>query len=206
MVTVIHTILVVLALPRNGVAALIERMNAIIAAMSAHTATFTTPPIAFSVAASHVAALETAQTATKARTPGSIATRDAARLLVLADAKQLHAYVQLLVNTSPTQAANIAADAAMTLRKRSAHPKQDLTVKQGTSGVAHLSAKSVRGAVSHEWQFSTDGGKTWNSASPTAQARTTIGNLPPGVVQFRQRALTRKGPGDWTPPLSVGVS
>jgi hypothetical protein len=207
MKTIVSAIVIVLGLPKNGAHALIERMNAILAAMLAHTGLFTAPPVALSVVQTHVTALETAQTATKSRAPGSIATRDAAIKVVREDAKQLHGYVQQLANANPTEAANIAADAAMTVRKLAAHVKHDLTVKQGVSGTIHVMAKSVKGARSHEWQYSSDGGKTWTNAPPTAQAHATIDNLPPGtLMHFRQRVITRLGPGDWSPAISMAVS
>jgi hypothetical protein len=98
--------------------------------------------------------------------------------------------VQQLANASPTQAANIAAAAAMALRKSGAHPKSDLTVNQTVSGTVHVVARTVKGAKSHEWQYSVDGGKTWTSASPTTKANTLISGLSPGtLVQVRQRAI-----------------
>jgi hypothetical protein len=203
---VVSTILVVVALPRP-VLALTVRMNAIIAAMTASKSTFPSPPVVLTTASSHVSALATAEVATKTRAVGTIQARDDAKKLVIADAGQLHAYVQQVVNASPDQAATIAAAAAMTLRKNGAHPKSDLTVKQTLSQTVHVVAKSVQGARSHEWQFSTDGGKTWTSAPPTAQASTTIQNLPSGtLVQFRQRVITKVGAGDWTPPVTLAVS
>lgn len=202
----IHTILVVLALPRP-VLALTVRMNAIIAAMEASTSTFPSPPVVLTTASSHVSALGTAEVATKTRAVGTIQARDDAKKLVIADAGQLHAYVQQVVNASPNQAETIAAAAAMTIRKNGAHPKSDLTVKQTVSQTVHAVAQNAKGAKSHEWQYSVDGGKTWTSAPPTTQASTTIQNLPSGtLVQFRQRAVTKTGPGDWTPPVTLAVS
>jgi len=206
MTTAIHTILVVLGLPRP-VAALIIRMTAILDAMSANKTTFPSPPLAIALVTAHVAALSAAEAATKTKTVGTIQTRDAARKLVIEDANQLHGYVQQLANASPTEASIIAAAAAMTLRKNGAHPKSDLTVKQTLSATVSVVAKSVKGARAHEWQYSTDGGKTWLSAPPTAKASTTINDLPTGtLVHFRQRVITKAGAGDWSPPVAIAVS
>ncbi len=139
MKTVIHTILVVLGLP-SPVMALIARMNEILSAMLANKGSFPNPPVAIALAQSHVVALNDAETATKTKTPGSIAIRDAAQLLVIQDAKQLHGYVQQLANASPDQAATLAANAAMKLRKTAVRPVHDLTVKRNVSPYPFRSA------------------------------------------------------------------
>ena len=64
---------------------------------------------------------------------------------------------------------------------------------------SHLRARTPRrlGKVkaSHEWQYSTDGGKTWTSVQTTLQAKTTVPGLQPGnTVVFRHRAVTKSGP------------
>jgi hypothetical protein len=201
----IKTIFVVLALPQTT-AGIIVRVTTILTAMTESKSTFATPPVAFTLVSSHVDALSTAEAATKTRTNGTITARDAAKKQVITDITQLHAYVQQLANANPTDAETIAKAAAMTLRKTAVRYKHPLSVKQGISGTVHVVAKSIAGACSHEWQFSTDGGKTWVAAPPTAQASTTISNLPPGVMQFRQRVITRTGPSEWTPALTVAVS
>jgi len=204
--TILHTIFVVLGLPRS-VPAVIIRMNAILAAMLADKTTFPSPPIAIATVTTHVDALSVAESATKTKTLGTIQTRDDALKLVIEDANQLHGYVQQLANASPAQAANIAAAAAMSLRKTGAHPKADLTVRQIVSGTVHVVARSVKGAKSHEWQYSTDGGKTWTSASPTTKASTVLSGFQPGtLVQVRQRAILTTGPTDWSNVTQAAVS
>lgn len=201
-----RTIVVVLALPKP-VPALIIRMNAIIAAMTANKASFPSPPLVLTTASSHVSALSTAEVAAKTHAVGTIQARDDAQKLVIADAGQLHAYVAQVVNASPNQAATLAAAAAMSLRKSGTRSKSDLAVKQSVSGSVVATAKSVAGAKSHEWQYSLDGGKTWTSAPPTTKATTTIQGLPPGTLtQFRQRAITKAGATDWTAPVTMAVS
>jgi hypothetical protein len=202
----LNTVYVVLGLPRS-VPAVIIRVNAILAAMTANKATFPSPPIAFATVTTHADALSAAESATKTKAIGTIQTRDDALKLVIADANQLHGYVQQLANASPAQAANIVVDAAMTLRKTGAHPKADLTVKQTVSGTVHVVARSVIGAKSHEWQYSLDGGKTWTSASPTTKASTTLSGFQSGtLVQVRQRAILKTGPTDWSSVTQAAVS
>ena len=206
MTTTVRAIVVALGLPKT-VAAIIVRLNVILDAMVANKTTFPSPPVALATAQAHVASLSSAETALKAKTPGGKATRDAALLLSKQDAAQLHGYVQTLCNATPAQAANIAADAAMTLHKSGAHPKADLTVKQGISGTVHLAARSIKGAKSHDWQISTDGGKSWSSLQSTTKASTTVtGLVPATTVQLRHRVLTKTGPTDWSPIVTAVVS
>ncbi len=204
--TILNTILVVLGLPKT-VPALIIRMTAILDAMLANKVTFPSPPLAIALVTAHVAALSAAESATKTRALGTKQARDAARKLVIEDAYQLHGYVQQLANASPTEAASIAAQAAMKLRGSGAHPKADLTVNQTLSGTLHVVAKSAKGARAHEWMYSSDGGKSWVAVSPTTKPSTIITGFQPGtLVQVKHRIIVKGGPGDWSPTVQVAVS
>jgi hypothetical protein len=160
----LKVICIVLGLPRP-VAALIIRMSAILEAMGANKGTFPSPTPALSVAQAHLDALQAAETATKTHASGTVQARDAAKALVIADANQLHGYVQQLANATPTQADIIATAAAMSLRKAPVRSKSDLAVKQTVSGTVVVAAKATTGSRSYEWQVSTDGGKTWLSST-----------------------------------------
>jgi hypothetical protein len=206
MTSTLHTIIVVLGLPR-AVAALIIRVNAILEAMLANATTFPSPPIAIATVTTHVAALSSAESAMTTRTTGTRQTRDDALKLVISDAKQLHGYVQLLANASPEKAATIATQAAMTLRHNGSHPAHDLTIKQGSTGTLRVSARSVKGAHAHEWQYSCDGGKTWTVAPATSRASTIITGIQPGtVVQVKHRTVMKGAPGDWSTSFTAAVS
>jgi hypothetical protein len=114
--------------------------------------------------------------------------------------------VQQIANLTPEQAASIIESAGMSVRKTGARSKPDLAVKSATQGAVHLVAKATKGNRAHEWQYSTDG-KIWTAAPPTTQAKTTVGNLPTGVlVYFRHRVVTKAGPGDWSATISMAVS
>ncbi len=95
----------------------------------------------------------------------------------------------------------------MTLRKARVYHKSDLATSQEVSSTVKVVAKATQGGRSYEWQYSTDGGKTWVSVSPTTQASVSIPNLVPGVMtMFRQRAVTKSGPTDWSNPVSTLVT
>jgi hypothetical protein len=201
-----HTIVVVLALKQTSIPALVERATAIATAMGENKATFPSPTPPLATVLSDIAALNTAQSALKNHT-GSSTDRDAKRVVVVADMGQLHGYVQQLVNANPTEAAVIAGQASMTLKKSPSHTKAPLAVKQTVSGTVVVSAKATAGAKSNEWQYSTDGGKTWIDVPPTTKSKTTIQNLTPGTtVSYRQRPLTKDGLGNWSQPISAVVS
>ena len=181
-------------------------MGAILAEMTANAAIFKSPPIAFTVVSGHVVDLQAAETTAQTRTKGTAAARDAKKLIVIADGKQLHAYVQQLVNASPEDALTIANVAAMSLRVSPSKHKSDLAVKHVTSGTVKVVAKASKAARAHDWQYSADGGKTWTQVPPTLAARTTITGLTPGqTVVFRHRAITKTGASDWSEPVSLIV-
>jgi hypothetical protein len=205
MVALVQTILVVLGLPKT-VAAILIRVKAILDAMTANKTTFTAPPVALATAQAHLDALASAEAAFKSKT-GSKVARDAALQLVVEDAKQLHAYVQQLANATPSQAALIAQQAAMALFKKVPKTKADLSVKQTVSGILRVVAKGLKGAKAHDWEYSTDGGKTWTAAPSTTKGSTTITGLAPATtVQVRHRALTKSGSTDWSAVVTAVVS
>jgi hypothetical protein len=202
----IQTIFVVLHLPISTVSGLIARVNAILSAMAENAKIFPAPTPALAVAGSHVTALVAADSALKTHA-GTRADRDAQRKLVIEDAHQLHAYVQGLANANPAQADSIAQAASMSLRKTGSRNKSDLAIKQTVSGTVQLVAKSLKGARSHEWQYSVDGGKTWVSVDPTAQAKATVTGLQPAVATvFRHRIVLKAGPSAWSQPVTHVVS
>ncbi len=183
-----------------------SRATAIVSAMSANPLTFKAPTVAFATVTGHVTGLGSAEAAFKAHT-GTKADRDTQYKLVVEDCNLLHAYVQTLASASPSEAATIAADAAMTLRKTGSRHKNNLATSQKVTSTVDVVAKATAGGRSYEWQYSTDGGKTWLGVPPTTKASVSIPNLQPGVMtMFRQRAVTKSGPTDWSNPVSTLVT
>jgi len=203
----INTIIVAMGMVPRSVPALIVRATAIANAMEVNKATFTSPTPTITVFLADISALATAEANVKTRTVGMVAIRDDKKQVVVADMHQLHSYVQQLASANPAQAQIIAENAAMALRKTTVPHKSDLAVTQIVSGSVKVVAKSTPGARSHEWQISTDGGKTWTNGTPSAQATTTMTGLQPGVLTtFRQRVITKTGPSDWSQPVTALVS
>jgi hypothetical protein len=204
---VANTIMVVLGLPSSrSVPAVIVRSTTIGNAIAASPTTFTAPNPPLAKLTTAINAATAAEAAFKAHT-GTRADRDAAVTALIALMQQVHAYVQGLATADPANAATIAQDAAMTLRKKGSHTKSDLAVHQKVSGVVQVVAKAGTGSRAHEWQYSTDGGKTWIDAPATTKASTTITGLQVGVaVSYRHRAITKAGPGDWSQPVVALVT
>jgi hypothetical protein len=72
--------------------------------------------------------------------------------------------------------------------------------------VAKVVAASAARRASYEWQYSADGGKTWITAPATLQAKTKISGLAQeATVQFKYRAVTKTGEGDWSQVVSLMV-
>jgi hypothetical protein len=199
----VTAISVVLNLNSKSVSDVLSRGTAIVTAMSANAGVFKAPTPALSVVTTHLDALSAAEAALKTRT-GTREDRDTALQLVIEDLHQLHAYVQQLANASPSEAANIAADASMSVRKSTTRHKSDLATSQKVSGIVNVTAKAAVGARAYEWEYSTDGGKTWIGVPPTTQAKVAIPNLQPGTTAtFRHRAVTKSGPTDWSVVTAV---
>jgi hypothetical protein len=94
------------------------------------------------------------------------------------------------------------------VRKTATRRARTFTARPGpVSGAAALYAASAGPRTAYDWEYSTDGGKTWVTAPSTIQAKTKVAGLVPGAtVQFRYRVVARTGQGDWSQPDSLLVS
>jgi hypothetical protein len=72
--------------------------------------------------------------------------------------------------------------------------------------MAKVIAVAAARRAAYDWQYSSDGGKTWTTAPSTLQAKTTVAGLVPGsTVHFKFRAVTKTGEEDWSQPVSLMV-
>ena len=199
---------VVLHTPHSALAWLVLA-KAVYDGLSNNKGLFVTPNPPLLQLSTDIDAFDAAQTATQTRAKGTAAARDAKLVIVRAALVKVCAYVQGLVNADPANAATIAQSAGLSLRKVGVRSKAELSAKPDTttSGSVDLAAKlGDATTAAHEWQYSTDGGKTWTSAQTTLQAKTTItGLLPATTVSFRHRAITKSGPDAWSQPVSMIV-
>jgi hypothetical protein len=185
---------------------LIKVAQAIVEAMTGNAA-LPNPTPTLAVLNAAIAALDAAETATKTRAKGTIEVRNNARAALIAELHELKGYVQTVCDANLTQAGTIITSAAMSVKKPPVHTKHDFVAKSGAvSGSVHLVAKAVSRRASYEWQWSPDGGKTWTQSPSTLQSRTTILGLPLAVTcQFRYRAVTKVGEGDWSQVITFLV-
>jgi hypothetical protein len=156
---------------------------------------------------SALADLQTAQTAASARTKGAATVRNEKRTVFISLLQQLRGYVQTTADATPENGASIIESSGLSVRKTPTHAPRVFGAKQGPlSGTAKVTAVSAGPRSSYEWQYSTDGAKTWVSAPVTIQAKTVITGLAVGTtVQFRYRPVTKTGEGDWSQPVSLLV-
>jgi hypothetical protein len=164
-----------------------------------------TPTVAAILAA--LTDLQTAQTAANARTKGAATVRDEKRTVLVSLLQQLRGYVQTTADATPENGASIIESSGLSVRKTPTRAARTFDAQQGPlSGTAKVTALAAGPRSSYEWQYSTDGGKTWVNAPTTIQAKTVVTGLAAGAtVQFRYRPVTKTGEGDWSQPASLLV-
>lgn len=193
-------------LPAKSVPALIAQGRTIVEKMTGNPH-FPSPNPPLAIITSHLDALEAAQTLANARTKGAAADRDVKKRIVLVDLHNLKAYVQLIASNDLPNAEAIITSSTLAVKKaRAVHTKVDLAATPGPiTGSVKLVARSAGQRASYEWQWSLDQ-KSWTQLPGTIQARTLVTGLTPMVVvYFRQKSITKSGPGDWGQVVSVMV-
>ncbi|HEX8792341.1 MAG TPA: fibronectin type III domain-containing protein [Polyangiaceae bacterium] len=193
-----HRSLVSLKLP-TSVAALIAYAQAIVKAMTGNAALPTpVPPLA--TVTSAIADLQVAQAVALTRVRGGVITRNEKKTALVAWLEQLKGYVQAQADANIENGASIIASSGMGVKKPVQRGPRVFNARPGAlSGTAKLLAAPAGHRASYEWQYSTDGGKTWVFASVTLQAKAIIVGLTPGAtVQFRYRPVLKTGEGDWS--------
>jgi hypothetical protein len=151
--------------------------------------------------------LETTEAAALARTKGAATTRNQKRAALAMLFEQFKGYVQKRADANPETAAALIESAGLSVKKTPLPKKRVFAVTPGAvSGAVKLVAASAARRASYQWEYSSDGGKTWVAAPATLQAKTTvIGLQPGGMVSFRYRPVTKTGEGDWSQPIAVVI-
>jgi len=198
-------IIVVLKLP-VPVPQLIKMAQSIISALTGNPH-IPSPNPSVATLTGAVGKLVVDEAATKTRAAGTVATRDVSRTTLVSLLHASKANVQQTADLDPEQAAAIVASAGMGTRKATTRNKAPFVATPGlVSGNVKLVVKAAAVRASYEWEWSGDGGKTWTAVAPTLQAKTEVVGLPVAtVVQFRYRAITKVGPGDWSQPTAILV-
>ena len=202
---IVHRPLVSLALPRR-VSDLISYAARIVTEMT-NNPSFPSPTPTLAAIIAALAVLQTAQSTALARTAGAATTRNEKRAALVVLLRQLGAYIQVAADATPENGASTIQSAGVAVRKTPTQVARAFVAVQGAvSGSVKVTAVVAARRAAYDWEYSVDGGKTWVPTPTTLQSKTTITGLPAGTtVQFRYRAATKTGEGDWSQPTSLMV-
>jgi len=209
-----HRVRAVLTLPKSKVATLLAIAKAVYNAFQSNPGLLPQPNPPLATVQPQIQALDVAQQATSTRTKGTVAARNAKRDVLVTSLESWRMYVQTLCDANPEQADALIAAAGMAAAKVAVHAKPMLGAKLGiASGSVTLEANATllvgRGVKKHaayNWQYSTDGGKTWTNAPATPLATTTIEGLTPlTTYAFRVSVTVSKTVGAWSQAVSILV-
>jgi len=200
-----HRAGVSLKLPTK-VPALITYAQGIVTGMT-NNPSFPSPMPALSTVQAAITDLQTAETAALARAKGAVATRNEKRAALIALLQSLRTDVQNVADANAPTAPSIIQGAGMAVRKTPARAPRVFAVTPGSvSGSVKIVAAAAAHRAGYEWQYSTDGGKTWTLMPVTLQAKTSLAGLPVGTtVEVRYRPVTKTGEADWSAPVSMTV-
>jgi len=188
------------------VADLIAYTTGVVHAMTNNPA-FPAPVPTLAALSAAVTDLQAAETVALTRVRGAAAARDDKRAVVVSLLQQLRGSVQAVADATPENGATIIQSTGLAVRKLVVRPARVFAVKAGPlTGTATATTAIAARRASYEWESSVDGGKTWVSAPVTLKSKATILGLPAGtVVQFRSRAVTKSGEGDWSQVVAMLV-
>jgi hypothetical protein len=201
----VKRVLVALKLPTTT-ADLVMTAKGLVSSLT-NNPNFPTPDPPLATISTAIANLEAAQTAVQARQHGAVAARNEKREVLKTQLEGAKAYIQKVASANSDTAEAVIKSAGVATRKPVLHQKQVFAVTHGpVSGSVKLTTATAGHRASYEWQCSTDGGKTWVSLPTTLKAKTTMTGLQVATSpQFRSRAVTKSGEGDWTQPLSITI-
>jgi len=201
----IHRATVSLNMP-SKVADFIAFVMGIVRSMTNNPA-FPAPVPSLAAFSAAVSELQAAETVALTKAVGTALARNDKRAIVVSLLLQLRGYVQSVADATPENGATIIASAGMPVRKATVRPARVFAAKPGPiTGSVKLTSAITAHRASYEWQYSTDGGKTWVGAPASLQAKTTVLNLPVGTtVMFRSKTVTKTGEGDWTQAIALLV-
>jgi len=199
----VHRSLAILKLPKV-VAQIITFAQQVLTAMT-NNPKFPSPSPALSLFAAAITALGLAEAAALTRAKGAATTRNDKKAALVALLQQLRTYVQTVADADAENSAAIIQSAGFVVKKTAVHKPRTFSVVQGiVSGTAKVVCPTAGHRASYDWEFSTDGGKTWVPLPSTLQAKTSITGLAQGsTVQVRFRAVTKAGVADWSQPMSL---
>ena len=183
-------------------------------AMLTNAAMYPSPVVTLVALLALITDLDAAQQAAGTKARGLAAVRNGKRDLLWTALEALRVYVQGLADSAtPENAIAIIQTVGMAVAEIPTHTKPVLEAKLvPTPGVVRLIANATTlvgssfSKVTFNWQWSGDGGKTWNQAASTPYAETEIPNLAlMTTYAFRVCVTIGKVTGEWTQAVSILV-
>lgn len=154
-------------------------------------------------------ALAQAEVVASTRVAGGAAARNTKRQDVKLMLEKLGTYVQAVANANFANAYEIVESAGMFVKSsRGRRPVSFHAALTGHSGEVRVVAPSAGDRAAYEFQFSLDGGKTWQPfpQQVTNHASALLSGLTPGsTAHFRYRVTIKGVTGDWLGPVSIKV-
>ena len=186
--------------------------------MAGDTATYTAPNPALPAFLTLIQNAEVAQLAVRSRTVGAAATRDAQCALLFTGMESELSFIQGLADASPGRGIAIIQNVGLRVRGFRNHPKAPLTLRNGAlSGTVVCDANvgllvAAAGPLKpHQqrffnWEYTLDGGKTFQTAPSTPKGKTMISGLTPlTTVGVRVSMTNGVGQGDWSQVVTILV-
>ena len=197
---------VVLKLPEYDVPLLVIRARSIVERMTDNS-WFPSPSPSLAVVQVAIDDLFEAETKTLTGVVGSTTARDHKRTVLVSRLQQLAAHVEAIATANPEHAGSIVESASMYLKKPGGRARNVFTAKPGrVSGEVEVFAPRMGDRASYEFQYSVDGGVTWETLRTGTKARATIKGLKPGSTVLIRHCVIDKGvAGDWSDVIAILV-
>jgi len=151
-----------------------------------------------------IMALDTAETAAKARAIGAVDTRNVMLEVVRLDLRGLRNFVQNLADVSPAKAEEIISSSGMSVKRATTHGKQKNSAVNGNEpGTVLLTGE---GTGPHEWRMSTDR-INWIPLPASRTSKTSVAGLTSSTkYYFQNRQMLTKGEkSEWSEAVSILV-
>jgi hypothetical protein len=155
-----------------------------------------------------VRALDEAETATRTRMVGTVPARNQAYRRARAALASYTLAVQSAADADATRATSVIEQSGLRARRESTRRKKPFATRRGRiPGTLIVEVKAVAKRAAYAFEWSADGGKTWNAAPRELKAKTVLEGLPVGKrVLIRWRAVVASGEIDWSEPIEVTIT
>lgn len=170
--------------------------------IAAYPLIFVTPNPTVASVNTHLDTMDAAQVLVDTGGVNAVATRNAARNIVMEDMHAWERYVQGLIaaETDFDQKMVIAVSSGLDIRVNGVRVKKDLELTQLiTPGMMKMVARAAGPKAAYEWQMSQNNGTSWTTLPVTNVAKTTVSGLTAGLrYLFRFRSTVKNVTSGWS--------